>query len=78
MFSLFKKKDPIDRSSYILTINKSRCPESHRCPAVHVCPVGALTQSGNHAPRVNLSKCVKCGKCTHHCAFRAIKLVPKK
>lgn len=77
MFNLFKRKEPIDKSLYLLSVNSSVCPQSHSCPAVRVCPVGALSQRGNKAPRVDLNKCIKCGKCVRYCAYRAIKLVPK-
>lgn len=77
MFHLFKKKEPIDRSQYILSINSSDCPQSHACPAVQVCPANALSQRGKKAPRVDLNRCVKCGKCVRYCSYRAIKLVPK-
>ncbi|MCK9191135.1 MAG: 4Fe-4S binding protein [Sphaerochaetaceae bacterium] len=77
MFNIFKKKEPIDKSQYLLSINSSACPQSHACPAVQVCPANALSQRGKKAPRVDLNKCVKCGKCVRYCSYRAIKLVPK-
>lgn len=77
MFNLFQKKEPIDKSKYILNVNASVCPQSHACPAVSVCPFDALSQRGNKAPTVNQNKCVKCGKCVRYCAYRAIQLVPK-
>ena len=78
MFNLFTKKQPIDKSQYFLNIDSSRCPQSHRCPAVSVCPVGALTQNGNKAPKVKKDACIKCGKCTRYCAYKAIQLLPKE
>lgn len=78
MLNLFKKKEPIDKSLYFLSIDSSRCPQSHRCPAVSVCPVGALSQNGNKAPKVKKNACIKCGKCTRYCAYRAIQLKPIK
>lgn len=61
-----------DLSNKKLIINKSRCPQNHRCPAIKVCPVGALTQNGYEAPKIDLNKCIKCGKCPKFCPMRAI------
>lgn len=50
----------------------SRCPQNHRCPSIRVCPVGALTQEGNRAPRVDVQKCVDCGRCVQSCPMAAL------
>jgi Fe-S-cluster-containing hydrogenase component 2 len=44
------------------------------CPAVMVCPVGALTQEGYGAPKVDNEKCIDCSKCTYFCPTGAIVL----
>ncbi len=50
------------------------CPQNHKCPAVNVCPVGALTQEEFSAPKVDLDKCVRCGKCSNFCPKKALVL----
>lgn len=55
-----------------LYVKKSRCPQNHPCPSVRVCPVGALSQKGFDAPKVDKNKCIKCGKCTKSCPMRAL------
>ena len=77
MFQLFKKKEPIDTSKMYLVIKSKDCPQNHPCPAMRFCPTGALSQSGFKAPKVNQNLCIKCGKCTKHCAYKAMKLIPK-
>ena len=47
-----------------LKIITKNCPQNHKCPAVKVCPVGALSQSEFEAPKIDYSKCIKCGKCS--------------
>ena len=39
-----------------------------------VCPVGALTQEGFEAPKINYDKCIKCGKCSSFCPKKALVL----
>jgi ferredoxin len=75
-FSFLKKgdKEPVDTSNMTLVVKKSRCPQNHACPSVRVCPVGALSQKGNAAPSVDMSKCIKCGKCVKYCPMRALAL----
>lgn len=63
-----------DQSKKVLKVNENRCPQNHPCPSVKVCPVGALSQKGFHAPAVDESKCIKCGKCVKFCPMRALKL----
>lgn len=76
-FSLFgkTKKEP-DREKpledKVLEVIDKRCPQNHTCPSVRVCPVGALSQEGYRAPTVDMSKCIKCGKCTKSCPLRAL------
>ncbi len=50
----------------------SRCPQNHRCPSIRVCPVGALTQEGTRAPRVDAQKGVDCGRCVQSCPMAAL------
>ncbi len=54
-----------------LKVVTDRCPQNHPCPSVRVCPVGALTQSGFSAPKVNEEKCRRCGKCSNLCPKKA-------
>ena len=58
----------------VLKVRKERCPQNHKCPAVKVCPVGALTQDGFEAPKINYDKCIKCGKCSSFCPKKALVL----
>ncbi len=66
------KEDIKDLSNKKLIVNKLRCPQNHRCPAVKVCPVDALSQNKYSAPRVDLDKCIKCGKCTKACPTKSL------
>ena len=50
------------------------CPQNHPCPSVKVCPVGALTQKGYNAPKVDYEKCILCGKCSNYCPMKALVL----
>lgn len=43
----------MDRKIEVLIEN---CPQNHKCPAVRICPVGALSQTENNAPVVDLEK----------------------
>lgn len=52
----------------------NNCPQNHACPSVKICPVGALTQDGFHAPVVDESVCIKCGKCSNFCPKKALVL----
>ncbi|MGB4438262.1 MAG: 4Fe-4S binding protein [Sedimentibacter sp.] len=75
IFNIFQnsnEKENKDLSNKKLNVNKSSCPQNHSCPAIRVCPVGALTQKGYAAPKVDLDKCIKCGKCTKLCPMRAL------
>lgn len=76
MFGFGKNKK--DLTNKELVVVARRCPQNHKCPAVSVCPVDALSQKGNSAPKVNLKKCIKCGKCTKYCVWRAIRFQDKK
>ena len=67
-----KEIDPRDLKDKTLMVNKKRCPQNHKCPSVRACPVEALTQTKFEAPKVNLKKCVKCGKCLRVCPTGAI------
>lgn len=75
-FKIFKadKNEEKDLTDKSLIVKKSRCPQNHACPSVKVCPVGALTQSGFTAPKVDMDKCIKCGKCVRFCPMRALVL----
>lgn len=59
-------------------IDKRRCPQNHRCPAMKVCPVGALTQEGFSAPKVDENKCLECGACSNFCPMGALQMEIKK
>lgn len=59
----------MDRKIEVLIKN---CPQNHKCPAVRICPVGALSQTENNAPVVNLEKCIGCGKCSNFCPKKAL------
>ncbi len=79
IFGLFKNNDneeetSKDNADKILYVDNYRCPENHRCPSIRVCPVGALTQERYEAPKVDMEKCIKCGKCVKYCPMRAISL----
>ena len=41
-----------------LNIIVENCPQNHKCPAVKVCPVGALSQEGFQAPKIDYEKCI--------------------
>lgn len=56
-----------------MTVDKNRCPANHRCPSVRVCPVGAIIQEGNGLPRIDMAKCINCGKCVRFCPMGAIR-----
>lgn len=55
-----------------LIVKSELCPQNHRCPATLACPKQALTQVGFSAPSVDVSKCIKCGKCTTICPKGAL------
>lgn len=57
-----------------LKVIVERCPKNHACPAINVCPVGALSQEGFDAPKVDHEKCIKCGKCSNFCPKMALVL----
>ena len=59
---------------YIAKIIIDNCPQNHKCPAVKVCPVGALSQDGFNAPKIDYDKCIKCGKCSNFCPKKALVL----
>lgn len=55
-----------------LKIVIENCPQNHKCPAVKVCPVGALSQNGFEAPKMDYDKCIGCGKCSKRCPKKAL------
>jgi len=57
-----------------LVVKINRCPQNHPCPSVRVCPVNALHQNGFDAPTVDLTECIRCGKCVNFCPKRALVL----
>ena len=57
-----------------LNIIIENCPQNHKCPAVKVCPVGALSQEGFQAPKIDYEKCISCGKCSDFCPKHALVL----
>lgn len=59
-----------------LVINKYKCPQNHRCPSIAVCPVGAISQKDNYyLPEIDLTKCIRCGKCVRFCPKGVLNLV---
>lgn len=70
----FKGNKTVSATNAKLVIKLTRCPQNHPCPSVRVCPVGALSQKGFKAPEVDMSKCVKCGKCVKFCPMKALAL----
>lgn len=58
-----------------LKIVIENCPQNHKCPAIKTCPVGALSQEGFSAPKIDYSKCIKCGKCSNFCPKGALVLI---
>lgn len=60
-------------TKYLEVVNE-KCPQNHPCPAVRVCPVRALTQVGFSAPKVDIEKCIACGKCSNFCPKNALVL----
>lgn len=61
-------------SEQILKVITQNCPQNHPCPSVRICPVGALKQEGFKAPTIDLTTCIKCGKCTAFCPRKALVL----
>lgn len=59
----------VDKKLKIIIEN---CSQNHKCPAVNVCPVGALSQEGFKAPKIDYDKCIKCGKCSSFCPKKAL------
>ena len=57
-----------------LNVITERWPQNHPCPSLEVCPVGALSQIGYGAPKVDLDLCISCGKCTDFCPMGALVL----
>lgn len=49
-----------------------RCPQDHPCPMIRFCPVDAITQEGFKAPKIDMNKCIKCGKCVQICPMGAV------
>jgi len=57
-------------------IDRSLCKcvqELGICPAMETCPVNAIVLVDNIIPRIDLSKCIGCGKCIEACSYGAIK-----
>ena len=79
LFGLFSGRKESDATvmsgaDKTLRVIKSRCPQNHPCPSVRVCPVDALSQKRFSAPDVNMSACIKCGKCVRYCPMGALEL----
>lgn len=78
-FDFLKKNDlNVDDSKgtkdKVLVVKKMRCPQNHSCPSIKVCPADALSQKGYSAPTVDMTKCIKCGKCVKYCPMGALAL----
>lgn len=63
-----------NKNSKTLKVIAARCPQDHVCPAMRSCPVGALSQDGFAAPRVDKDICILCGKCVRVCPMGALVL----
>ena len=61
-----------------LKIIIEKCPQNHKCPAIKVCPVGALSQDGFNAPKIDYNKCIKCGACAASCPVSCISEVEER
>mgnify|MGYP001160691340 FL=1 len=68
-----EEKKPVSADA-VIRVSATRCPQNHPCPSVRVCPVEALTQVGYRAPKADMDKCIKCGKCVRYCPMGAITL----
>ena len=69
-----ENKESVSSGKHSLTVNKNRCPQNHACPAIRVCPADALSQNGFSAPKVDMEKCIVCGKCVRYCPMGALRL----
>lgn len=58
-----------------LKIIIENCNQNHKCPAVRVCPVKALSQKDFEAPKVDHTKCIRCGKCIKKCPKKVFVLL---
>lgn len=51
-----------------IRVEEQFCPKNHSCPTLRVCPVGAIIQNSPfEAPKIDESKCTKCGLCLRTC-----------
>ena len=57
-----------------IKIDSSKCPQDHVCPLVKICPVGAISQEGFSAPKINHEKCIRCGRCVEECPYETFSL----
>lgn len=71
---MFYQKNTQNKENQKLVVKIARCPQNHACPSIRVCPANALSQEGFSAPTVDLSKCIKCGKCVKFCPKNALVL----
>jgi ferredoxin len=76
MFGGAKAEEPATGNRKV-TVRSHNCPQNHPCPALRACPVGAITQKGYAAPKIDYNKCTSCGKCTRYCFLGAIVLEKK-
>ncbi len=52
----------------MVKVNSHYCPQNHPCPVVNICPTDAIIQETPFsAPKIDESKCIKCGKCAKSC-----------
>jgi Fe-S-cluster-containing hydrogenase component 2 len=50
-------------------VDSNKCPQDHPCPLIQICPVGAISQDGFSAPKINKEKCISCGRCVATCPY---------
>jgi len=55
-----------------IKITPENCPQNHKCPLLDVCPVGAISQDGFSAPKIDDEKCIACGQCVVSCAYETL------
>jgi ferredoxin len=51
----------------MISVNPKKCPQDHKCPMIPQCSADAISQKGVGLPKVDNSKCIKCGFCLANC-----------